>query len=113
MRIVLVVLFALGFANGFCGCFAQRSFVAAAAPGAFLRLRRWPANTRPPPPAAAAGAIAGVGMWEGRRGFNGRLFAKFCAGWVITIIAVVIMTMAFTAQGLYRRAPRRAVALCY
>ncbi|GBF94216.1 hypothetical protein Rsub_06486 [Raphidocelis subcapitata] len=50
---------------------------------------------------ATVGAIAGVGLWEGRRGFNTRLFLKFCAGWVVTIIATVLLTMAFTAQGLY------------
>ena len=47
------------------------------------------------------GAIAGVGLWEGRAGFNGRLFLKFCAGWVITIVATVAMSCAFMAQGLY------------
>jgi hypothetical protein len=51
---------------------------------------------------ATVGAIAGVGLWEGRRGFNTRLFLRFCAGWVVTIVASVLMTMAFTAQGLYR-----------
>lgn len=50
---------------------------------------------------ATVGAIAGVGLWEGRAGFNGRLFAKFVAGWVVTIIAAVALTCAFMAQGLY------------
>ena len=50
---------------------------------------------------ATVGAIAGVGLLEGRAGFNFRLFLKFCAGWVITIIASVAMSCAFMAQGLY------------
>ncbi|KAI8465958.1 MAG: phosphate transporter family-domain-containing protein [Monoraphidium minutum] len=50
---------------------------------------------------ATVGAIAGVGLWEGRAGFNGRLFAKFVAGWIVTIIAAVALTCAFMAQGLY------------
>lgn len=50
---------------------------------------------------ATVGAIAGVGLFEGRRGFNGRLFAKFVAGWALTIVATALLTMAFTAQGLY------------
>ena len=61
----------------------------------------------PPSPApcsstpATVGAITGVGMLERRGGFNWRLLGKFAAGWVITIIATVAMTAAFTAQGLY------------
>ena len=51
---------------------------------------------------ATVGAIAGVGLWEGRRGFNTRIFLKFCIGWVVTIIATSLMVMAFVAQGLYR-----------
>ena len=47
------------------------------------------------------GAITGVGLLERRGGFNWRLLAKFAAGWVVTIIASVAMTAAFTAQGLY------------
>lgn len=50
---------------------------------------------------ATVGAIAGVGLWEGRSGFNGRLLAKFVAGWVVTIVAAVLLTCAFMAQGLY------------
>ena len=47
------------------------------------------------------GAITGVGMLEKRGGFNWRLLGKFAAGWVITIVASVALTAAFTAQGLY------------
>ncbi len=50
---------------------------------------------------ATVGAIAGVGLLEGRSGFNTRLFLKFCAGWVITIVATVLLSCAFMAQGLY------------
>jgi sodium-dependent phosphate transporter len=50
---------------------------------------------------ATVGAIAGVGLLEGRAGFNFRLFLKFCAGWVFTIFATVGMSCAFMAQGLY------------
>lgn len=47
------------------------------------------------------GAIAGVGLWEGRKGLNLRLTAKYVAGWVITIIAVICLSCALMAQGLY------------
>ena len=50
---------------------------------------------------ATVGAIAGVGLLEGRGGFNFRLFLKFCGGWVFTIVATVGMSCAFMAQGLY------------
>jgi phosphate/sulfate permease len=50
---------------------------------------------------ATVGAIAGVGLWEGRRGLNGRLLLKMVCGWVVTIIAAVSLTCAFMAQGLY------------
>ncbi|KAF8062088.1 pho-4 [Scenedesmus sp. PABB004] len=55
---------------------------------------------------ATVGAIAGVGLWEGSRGFNGRLFVKFVCGWIVTVIATVTMTCLFMAQGLY--SPNRA-----
>lgn len=41
---------------------------------------------------ATVGAIAGVGVWEGRSGFNALLFAKMVAGWVLTMIAAVSLT---------------------
>lgn len=50
---------------------------------------------------ATVGAITGVGLWEGRKGFNGRLLLKMISGWVVTIIAAVSITCLFMAQGLY------------
>jgi phosphate/sulfate permease len=50
---------------------------------------------------ATVGAIAGVGLWEGRQGLNGLLLVKMIAGWVITIIAAVFLTCVFMLQGLY------------
>jgi phosphate/sulfate permease len=50
---------------------------------------------------ATVGAIAGVGLWEGRQGLNGMLLIKMIAGWVITIIAAVFLTCVFMLQGLY------------
>jgi hypothetical protein len=41
---------------------------------------------------ATVGAIAGVGVWEGRSGFNGLLFVKMVSGWVLTIIAATSLT---------------------
>ncbi|PSC72363.1 sodium phosphate symporter [Micractinium conductrix] len=57
---------------------------------------------------AAVGAVAGIGLLEGRRGFNSRLFVKCVAGWVFTIIIVAAMSAAFAAQGLY--SPNRDMA---
>lgn len=50
---------------------------------------------------ATVGAITGVGLWEGRKGLNGRLLLKMVSGWVVTIIAAVSITCIFMAQGLY------------
>lgn len=50
---------------------------------------------------ATVGAIAGVGLWEGRAGWNGRLLLKMVSGWVVTIIAAVTLTCVFMVQGLY------------
>lgn len=47
---------------------------------------------------ATVGAVAGVSLWEGRRGINGRLFLKCVAGWIMTIIMAVLLSMAFMAQ---------------
>ncbi|KAF6252255.1 phosphate transporter [Scenedesmus sp. NREL 46B-D3] len=58
---------------------------------------------------ATVGAIAGVGLWEGRSGFNAWLFVKMVSGWILTIIASVSLTCLFMAQGLY--APSRGCAL--
>lgn len=55
---------------------------------------------------AAVGAVAGIGLLEGRRAVNGRLFVKCVLGWVFTIIVVAATAAAFTAQGLY--APSRS-----
>lgn len=41
---------------------------------------------------ATVGAIAGVGLWEGRSGFNAWLFVKMVSGWILTIIASVSLT---------------------
>lgn len=57
---------------------------------------------------ATVGAIAGVGLFEGRKGINGRLLARFVASWALTIAAAIALTMAFAAQGLY--APNLAAA---
>lgn len=58
---------------------------------------------------ATVGAIAGVGVWEGRSGFNAWLFVKMVSGWILTIIAAVSLTCLFMAQGLY--APSRGCPL--
>ncbi|PSC76268.1 sodium phosphate symporter [Micractinium conductrix] len=50
---------------------------------------------------ATVGTIAGVGLLGGRKGFNGMLFLKFAAGWVITIVVAVALSCAFMAQALY------------
>lgn len=47
---------------------------------------------------AAVGAVAGIGLLEGRRAVNGRLFVKCVLGWVFTIIVVAATAAAFTAQ---------------
>jgi phosphate/sulfate permease len=47
------------------------------------------------------GAIAGVGLWEGRKGSNPRLLLKMISGWIVTIVAAVSITCLFMAQGLY------------
>jgi phosphate/sulfate permease len=41
---------------------------------------------------ATVGAIAGVGVWEGRSGFNALLFVKMVSGWILTIIAATSLT---------------------
>jgi hypothetical protein len=60
-------------------------------------LSQWLSFLRSTTP-ATVGAITGVGLLEGRRGFNWRLLIKFVAGWVLTIIVVVLLSVAFTAQ---------------
>jgi solute carrier family 20 (sodium-dependent phosphate transporter) len=47
------------------------------------------------------GAITGVGMLEGRKGFNWLLLGKFFLGWVATLIVAGLTSAAFTAQGVY------------
>ncbi|KAI7845415.1 hypothetical protein COHA_000968 [Chlorella ohadii] len=51
------------------------------------------------------GAVTGVGLLEGKRGFNGSLLLRFFAGWVATLVVAAITAAAFTAQGIY--APNR------
>lgn len=51
------------------------------------------------------GAVTGIGILEGRRGFNWRLLIKFFLGWVATLIVAGLTAAAFTAQGIY--APNR------
>ncbi|KAL4443570.1 hypothetical protein ABPG75_011307 [Micractinium tetrahymenae] len=55
---------------------------------------------------AAVGAVASIGLLEGRKAVNGRLFVKCVLGWVFTIVIVAATSAAFTAQGLY--APSRS-----
>lgn len=50
---------------------------------------------------ATVGAVAGVGLFEGRAGFNGMLLVKMISGWILTVIASVTLTCLFMAQGLY------------
>ncbi len=47
------------------------------------------------------GAVAGIGIVEGRKGFNGLLLLKFFAGWVATLVVAGLTCAAFTAQGVY------------
>jgi len=51
------------------------------------------------------GAVTGVGLLEGRRGFNVMLLVRFFAGWVATLVVAALTAAAFTAQGIY--APSR------
>jgi hypothetical protein len=44
------------------------------------------------------GAVTGVGLLEGRRGFNWMLLLKFFAGWVATLVIAAGTSAAFTAQ---------------
>ncbi|PRW32920.1 phosphate transporter [Chlorella sorokiniana] len=53
------------------------------------------------------GAVTGVGLLEGKRGFNGTLLLRFFAGWVATLVVAAITAAAFTAQGIY--APNRGM----
>ncbi len=57
------------------------------------------------------GAVTGVGMLEGKRGFNWLLLVKFFAGWVATIVIAGLTSAAFTAQGVY--APNRGGSIMY
>lgn len=54
------------------------------------------------------GAVTGIGILEGRRGFNWKLLLKFFLGWVATLVVAAITAAAFTAQGIY--APSRYAA---
>ncbi|KAL4422787.1 hypothetical protein ABPG75_008984 [Micractinium tetrahymenae] len=47
------------------------------------------------------GCVTGVGLLEGRRGFNGMLLIRFFEGWVAMLVVAGITAAAFTAQGLY------------
>jgi solute carrier family 20 (sodium-dependent phosphate transporter) len=47
------------------------------------------------------GAVSGIGILEGSRGFNAILLLKFFAGWVATLIVSGLTAAAFTAQGVY------------
>jgi phosphate/sulfate permease len=47
---------------------------------------------------ATVGAIAGVGVWEGRSGFNALLFVKMVSGWILTIIAAVSLTCEYCVR---------------
>lgn len=44
------------------------------------------------------GAVSGVGLLEGRRGFNAMLLLRFFIGWVATLIVAALTSAAFTAQ---------------
>jgi len=54
----------------------------------------------------SVGAIVGVGMLEGAStgdfsGVNWRMFAKICAGWILTLVIVGCTTAVMFAQGAY------------
>lgn len=51
------------------------------------------------------GAVTGIGLLEGRKGFNFALLIKFFLGWVATLLVAGLTAAAFTAQGVY--APNR------
>lgn len=55
------------------------------------------------------GAVTGVGLLEGKKGFNYMLLVKFFAGWVATLLVAALTAGAFTAQGLY--SPNRTSSL--
>ncbi|EFN59965.1 hypothetical protein CHLNCDRAFT_133070 [Chlorella variabilis] len=47
------------------------------------------------------GAVAGIGLLEGRKGFNGVLLLRFFGGWIATLVVAGLTAAAFTAQGVY------------
>ncbi|KAI3429392.1 hypothetical protein D9Q98_005487 [Chlorella vulgaris] len=47
------------------------------------------------------GAVAGIGLLEGRRGFNWLLLFRFLLGWVATLVVSALAAAALTAQGVY------------
>ncbi|KAL4447592.1 hypothetical protein ABPG75_004811 [Micractinium tetrahymenae] len=47
------------------------------------------------------GAVSGIGLLEGRRGFNWLLMLRFIAGWVATLVVTGLTSALFTAQGIY------------
>lgn len=47
------------------------------------------------------GAVAGVGLLEGRAGFNWVLMLRFIVGWVATLVVAGLTSALFTAQGIY------------
>lgn len=47
------------------------------------------------------GAVTGIGILEGSKGFNAILLVKFFLGWVATLIVAGFTSAAFMAQGIY------------
>lgn len=47
------------------------------------------------------GAVSGIGLLEGRRGFNWLLLLRFVLGWVATLVVAGLTSALFTAQGIY------------
>ncbi|PSC68172.1 Phosphate-repressible phosphate permease isoform A [Micractinium conductrix] len=47
------------------------------------------------------GAVAGIGLLEGRKGFNWVLMLRFFVGWVVTLVLAGLTSALFTAQGIY------------
>jgi sodium-dependent phosphate transporter len=54
------------------------------------------------------GAVTGLGLLEGAKGFNHRIVLKIFLSWVATVAAVGLTAAAFAAQGMW--APNRAAS---
>lgn len=47
------------------------------------------------------GAVTGIGILEGSKGFNAMILVRFFFGWVATLIVAGLTAALFSAQGIY------------